>query len=378
MSQEGNDLFEIMDSALKRQREAGGGHPKSESRRQSAAAAADHGAPAAGATISPAPGSVGQPSFPAEPPATRSTITQRFNQLPDMAKTAPAPGSLSPSQVLRGTVFSGGNIVRTAAGATAPAAPPAAAQPAQQPAAPPPSPPPPTARPGPARMSGVQQLAAGVVKTGRPSGVVGALRPSVALPEPVAPPPPPPPAAPASGTYRTVSGFHAPVAQPSTQGFFVRTPWAVTAVIAVTLGLVAAFWMGYRAGRSKARIGSGAPVISKPPVAGPGVKAIDLEGPPRAPIAGLPPSLAPKYTVQLKNYWPVDRAVAERLAAALRARGGDYADARVIVITRGAPGSETLAVCAGHFTLRTQAEAFRQATLKLPEQFRRDPIVIQE
>jgi hypothetical protein len=240
-------------------------------------------------------------------------------------------------------------------------------------------------------MVGVQPLAAGVIKTGRPSGMLGALRPSVALPEPVAPAPPPPPPtpppasvalpAPASGVYRTATGFHAPVAQPSTHGFFVRTAWAVTAVLAVTVGLMLAFWMGYRAG-DKVRVRSvpgGQAPAPKPPVVGTNLKPVSgLEGAPLTPVTGLAPSPAPKYTVKIRNFWPQDRAVAERLAADLRKRGGDFALTRVI--TRGAPGSETLVVCVGHFDLRTdpQAERLRRAVLALPEQYRRDPAIIQE
>ena len=209
MPQDNQDLFNVMDSALKRQgegrkqrfRPAGEDRPASErkvkppSSRASAPSPEAETAPEAPAAPVPsvAPTTpVGEPTIHIPDyqrmegqPSTRE-ITRRLYPMPESARILPAGGSLSPGQVLRGTVFSGSSRFRPPSaqqGGPEMQPPPMEELPPSPPVQQAPPPPPPSA-PAPSgppstRQAPVRGIASGTYRSrpsslltpgGRPSG----------------------------------------------------------------------------------------------------------------------------------------------------------------------------------------------------------------
>lgn len=402
MPQDNQDLFNVMDSALKRQGEGASRrfravndertqsarHTKASSRRTAAEPepAASPAMPAAPAMPS-APAVSEPPAAPAAPAAARAPeptmhvpdyqraegqphtadITRRLYPMPESARVLPAGGSLSPGQVLRGTVFSGNRFRPQPGQPTQPTAPepqppmeelqpPVEAAAPQQPAAPfgPPS-----TRQAPAR--GI----ASVALRSRPSALLTpSVRPSGMLASPAGP-----------------AQYERPAASHPTGGFFVRTEVASVVLLFVVIGLAGAFLIGHRMGESSAQRKSGPDKgkIEKPQYAAKVPAAVDLESPPPSaapatpavppapapapaapaapahavttpPVAAPPAATAPatgKYALRVRSY--NDRNSAEKMAGILRGKG--LPDVRVV------PKSGVFMVLVGHFNSKTDPEA---------------------
>ncbi len=236
MPEKGQELFDIMDAALKRQREGVDATQK----RQKTTPAKPSARPVSPSEITPQPtqpapsGSVTQvqPIAPVAPmggpppqpqPAdsgrVSSVYTERLSRVPDSARTAPAAGTLSPGEVLRGTVFTsqkpipGSEVIEPV---VAPDGPP-------QPAS--------VRVPGSSVLRPQGGPISTVGSTMRPSGISGVST--------------------VSGVQSGVSGPQRSAAmagQGSKAGIFISTELAVLAVIGMTLGLVCAFFLGWRVG----------------------------------------------------------------------------------------------------------------------------------
>jgi len=383
MPQEGQDLFNVMDSALKRQ---GEGKAKQFRGPGQAGPRMTPGPAAAGAGAQPSsqPGAAEAGSAGASAPdaATQEQnltrgLTRRLYPVSDSSRNVP-PGGLSPTQVLRGTVFSSSRARQVSGALQPPATEPV---PAEEPP-PPPSPPPPPMPPS-TRQAPVRPIA---------SGTLRAVRPSVVLPPPIRPPAaaqPPAPAQPGSSRLEA--------AAPQAHGLFIRTEVAVIAVIGVTIGLVLAFSIGHSMGRHAALLSSPESerrTDKKTPAPKANVDprnltyVPNLEGqpaPPKptpdVPVVTPPPPPPPpaaKLTVQVISYWPQDQARAKKLVETLKSRDRRFADARII--ERGARGNTTLAVCVGHFESRTDPaiEPLRKAVLALAPGLRSKAEIVPE
>jgi hypothetical protein len=386
MPQEGQDLFNVMDAALKRQGEGKAkqfrGPGQAAPRATPGPAMPQRGAAAAAGAPAHVPGApeagsadAGAPDAAAQEQNLNRGLTRRLYPMPDSARSVP-PGGLSPTQVLRGTVFSSSRNRQVSGALEPPAAEPARAE--EPP--PPPPPPPPPAQPS-TRQAPVRPIASGTLKS---------VRPSVILPPLARPPAAAPPPAPA----RTGSGRLEPAAAQA-HGLFVRTEVAVIAVIGATIALVLAFSLGHSMGRRSALLNSpengrgadrktaapapkanvdprnltyvpnleGQPVPPKPTAETPGAAGGASRPTAGTPVATPPP--AGKFTIQLVSYWPQDRARARKLVDTLKSRDRRFADARII--ERGVRGNATLAVCVGHFGSASDpaVEPLRRAVLAL-------------
>lgn len=434
MSQDSQDLFNVMDSALKRQNEGqaprfrapGEERPaqaepaKPASQRLSAPAPAPAQipaelnsapvpgqpvpvappmpvAPAAPAAPAPAPvqsqapAQVPAPAAPQEPseptikipefpgyvegqPTTRE-ITRRLYPMPDMARTAPAGGSLSPGQVLRGTVFSG-NRFRPGPQQSGSQEPPTsmpppivAEQQQQQQQQPPPAPlppvpavpaVPPTSSPASSRQSPVRSVASATLRARPSAAMTPQTRTSTTYNAPVPP------------SNRYESGPSAP----QSGGFFVRTEMAGVVVIVVVMALVGTFFLGHTMGESSAQRKSGRPSADKPlPIAAVPKPIPDLDGPGNTgtpiqsnalptpeqpkPTGGnvtTPPTAGVKYYVRVRGYSASERSAAEKLAEQLK--GKHFPDVRI-----AQEGGLSL-VLTGRVDSQAEAEQLMQRAIK--------------
>ncbi len=377
MPQDDQDLFDVMDSALKRQGEGRSQRFRAPGEERPARAENPARPPsqrAEPARSGPTPAPQAPPAAPAGGASTRSEfpaaeatihipeyqrmdgqpntqeIARRLYPMPDSARILPGSGAMSPGQVLRGTLFSG-NRFRPQPGQQ-PAQPAAAPQPLAEQSAPPPptppQPPPPPAAEPPAQAPATQQLpsapstrqapvrgiASGTLRS-RPSGLLTpSVRPSGVLS----------PQAPA-----TSNRFEPPPAAPApvqTGGFLVRTEVAIVAVVCTMIALFCAFLLGHRMGESSAQRkspGEAQTSVDKPvavsevPAA---IPSLDRPAPVSAPIqsSALPAVTAPparstattpaspgRYALRMRSY--NDKGTAERLVAQLRSKG--FPDPRV-------------------------------------------------
>ncbi|HOX06469.1 MAG TPA: SPOR domain-containing protein [Planctomycetota bacterium] len=414
MPEDNQDLFNVMDSALKRQgegraqrfrgqgeaRQSRPGSGRGEARDAGQPAGPVPGMPEAPAMpsavgpaqpVQPAQASQAPQTFPVFPPVVQppvapgeqvipipeyqrlegqpntQQITRRLYPMPESSRVLPAGGSLSPGQVLRGTVFAGNRFRPQPGQAQGPAVPPGtepeAAPPMAAEAAPPQEPPFQAAAPAPSavpvpsgppstRQVPARGIAAGTLRS-RPSAI---LSPSVRPSGVMAPQGP-----------GLSNRYEPPPSQPA-GGFMVRTEVASVLLVCVVLGLVVAFLLGHSMGESSA-LRKGAPDrtgLEKPPVVNAAPPAItDLDRPPPpsvpAPPAATPPVATPpvatppatpaapagKYTMRVRGYR--ERASADNLAAQLKKKHFD--DVRVVQ-TAG-----LYLVVAGHFEAKTDAAA---------------------
>ena len=421
MPDKGQELFDIMDAALKRQREgmdatlrrqgAQGSKSVDGQQQQRAAQPAVPAGEAAPAEPSLQPVRPVQPVQPVEPvqpvqpdeaagpgspqgqegPADSSSMsrayTERLSRVPDSARSAPPAGMLSPGEVLRGTVFTSRRQPQPGQAAEAPAAPapvegpprPASVQAStssvlqpQAPAAPPA--PPPAAPPvvpggmvtrGPAvqgarGISGPLSGSGGVPMSGPVAGVISGVRtaPPSVVQQPVSPSGrPAAPSVPASG-----------------RGFYVSVEMAVLAVIAMTLGLICAFYVGVRVGRQERDLagpvqeGEGGKSAGNGEKEGDGIKESGVssvahlpvgdrpkKNPKTHPSPPTPPTGTGKYTIEVLRFPSNAKSTAEFWRKKL-ATGGIPG---VYVIERKVRGHMEWCVCAGRFAQRNDPRAER-------------------
>jgi hypothetical protein len=392
MADKGQDLFDIMDAALKRQREGmdatlkrqaspGAGNqptppvaPVSEARPSGPQPAQAPAPPPAPAPIQPAP-SIIRPQPPASVPSERTAVpstrsevpgtvstresgayTERLSRVPDSALTAPAAGTLSPGEVLRGTVFASSRT--TASGRTE-------AEPASETVVPA-EPPPPQ---GPPRPVTVQTTASNVLRP----------RPASA---------PPPISTPISkiGTVHgnAPSGVQVAVGSsqrsttPSGRGMFVSVEMAVLAVIGMAMSWICVFFLGMRVGKIETDLTGGAKnprngKIEGQPDNGDGIRETDPNrvnplrvgnrpgAHKRPPTVVKAPSGTGKWTVEIMRY--NDRAVAKIMLRKLTEKGLQGA----FIGTRTVRGRKELCVCVGRFPSRNdrRAEQLKEKVINL-------------
>ncbi len=363
MPDKGQELFDIMDAALKRQREgrgaarkrpgaatgqAKGAKGKARAARHPAGAAAGPPPPPPVAPVGPvqavepvlpvAPAT--QPPPPADSGRVSTRYTERLSQVPDSARLAPPAGTLSPGEVLRGTVFT-----------------------SHKPAPPEEAIEPPAPVEGPPRPATVRASASSVIRppsaagyTGPTGPVASTIRPSGATPPPI------------SGVQSAVSGPQRSTAAAgqtgARRGIFVSTELAVLAVIGMTQALVCAFFAGMRIGQSELETsGPRKPGSGKRPdgtdgnlkIRDPnGMEHIDVGDMPK-PTVGTrkikpPPAGSGKWTVEVMSYGSEGPA-----KAMIRRLERDYNVTGARIERRG----RNYAVCIGRFQKADAPAAIR-------------------
>jgi hypothetical protein len=375
MPDKGQELFDIMDAALKRQREGLDATLRRQEVKRAVPPAEE--APAAPRRAAPKAQEPPQQEPPRpQAPASRtpaaparnvdegageatgsargsSVYTDRLSRVPDSARSAPPAGTLSPGEVLRGTVFTsrrpqGGESASGALEAPAPAV-----------EGPP--------RPASVRSSGTP--ASSVIRprvtggtSGRISGpVAGAMsgvRSSAITAVQAAP---------------TASGRAAaqPAPAQAGRGFYVSVEMAVMAGVAVTVGFICFFFMGVRVGAQQ-RDQEGGPRVEGPgspggPDGGSGqdikeappdsLRGIDMGTGPVVRNTQQPPPPVPtgdgKYTIEVLRFPANAKSSAESWRGKLeRARiPGAF------VIKRRIRGKDEWCVCVGRFQTRDDPTA---------------------
>ncbi len=383
MADKGQDLFDVMDAALKRQSEGmdatlkrqgaqGTGnattppatdHPQA---RPSGPQPVQDPPPPIAAPLQQEPAALGSeraaaPSTRSETPGSPSTresgaYTERLSRVPNSALSAPPAGTLSPGEVLRGTVFASSRT--TASGRTE-------AEPASETVAP--AQPPPVQ--GPPRPVTVQTTASNVLRP----------RPASA---------PPPISTPISkiGAPRlsTPSGVQAAVGSSqrtttaSGRGIFVSVEMAVLAVIGMAMSWICVFFLGMRVGRSETDLtgGAKAPASSSAESQtgnGDGIRDTDPDKVNALPMGTRPkkpkdtkpsinvPAGTGKWTVEIYRY--NDRRVAQIMVRRMIGRGLQDA----FIGTRTVRGRKELCVCVGRFPNRNdpRAEQLKEKVINL-------------
>jgi len=386
MPQDNQDLFNVMDSALKRQREGRAQRFRAPGEERPG----EVKPPAPSGRLGPAQAQPAPPAAPGEPVShapefpnlpegqgAGNEITRRLYPMPESARSAPASGSLSPGEVLRGTVFGSGRFK------------PAGAAPASQVLLPvQEEPPPPAPPPGPpsTRQAPVRPIAAATLRarSGLLSG--SGARPALGPAER-------PPALAGSNRYEPAA-----VSAP-TNGFFLRTEVALVALLGMVVGAFVIFILGHRMGEAdarqrsappeKGRVEKPAPVGSVPkpvpglehPAPAPSPAPIQspvLPGPGPAPAPApapvvTPPPAALKFALRVRTY--NDPASAEKLAGTLRAKR--FPDVRVVKLSTG--GVTVHMVLTGHFVSKgdPEAEKLRRQVLNQVDS-RFSPSVVQD
>jgi hypothetical protein len=363
MPEDNQDLFNVMDSALKRQGE--GRTQRFRTAEERKAKPPSQRAEPPKAPVAPsAPAMPEPPAMPAvpEPPAAAgpggyvrtpdyqrsenqphtADISRRLYPMPESARIMPASGSLSPGQVLRGTVFSG---TRFRPGA-------AQGQPEPQ-EMPEPEPPMPAAaaapqapQPAPAPVYGTpstRQVPASSLSTtlrSRPSGLLSpSVRPSGVMP----------------------AQSFVPTPSHTVGGFMVRTEVAMVVMVCMVVGLVGSFLLGHTMGESSAQRNAPAKSkLEKPPVTdtvprpianldnptpapAPAPVVTPTPTPTPAPVVTPTPAPAGRFTVRVRGY--TEKATADNLANQLRTK--HFEDVRVV------PSGGLYLVLAGHFATKT-------------------------
>ena len=418
MADKGQGLFDIMDAALKRQREGMDATLKrqdtqaSKSRLASSPRAepAEPGAPsdARASDSAPVPSvtSPPPPATPASPPpraaqppnplsaateagprpgsgiqpaqnvgSQRSSAvgaeapgavardsratTERLSRVPDSARSAPVAGSLSPGEVLRGTVFASHRAQPTASGRVE----------AVEPAPP---------IEGPPQPASVQTTASSIA---RPSST--GVSPSISTPlNPIASARSGPVSGAVSGVQSQVGASargDAPKGKGKGNGIFVSVEMAVLSAVAVFVSLIVVFFLGWNVGRKDMDLrggpegprnggtensqGEGAGIRSGDPE---GVKPVNVGNQPK-PKKGnetkiaAPPTGTGKWTVEVYRY--NNRGVAQAMVRRLNQKGLSG----VFIGKRKVRGKQELCVCVGRFPRRDdpRAELLKQKVINL-------------